>query len=61
MFNVPDPAVLIPLMFLIGVLPLAMVMMTAYTKIVVVLSLLKTHSVCSKSLPPSSPTAWLWF
>jgi type III secretion protein R len=55
MFNVPDPAVLIPLMFLIGVLPLAMVMMTAYTKIVVVLSLLK-NALGLQQVPPAIVT-----
>ena len=55
MFNVPDPAVLIPLMFLIGVLPLALVMMTAYTKIVVVLSLLK-NALGLQQVPPAIVT-----
>jgi type III secretion protein R len=55
MFNVPDPAVLIPLMFLLGVLPLAMVMMTAYTKIVVVLSLLK-NALGLQQVPPAIVT-----
>jgi type III secretion protein R len=55
MFNVPDPAILIPLMFLIGVLPLALVMMTAYTKIVVVLSLLK-NALGLQQVPPAIVT-----
>ena len=41
MFNLPDPALFIPLIFALGVLPVAVVMVTSYTKIVVVLSLLK--------------------
>ena len=55
MFNVPDPAVLVPLMFLIGVLPIALVMMTAYTKIVVVLSLLK-NALGLQQVPPAIVT-----
>lgn len=55
MFNVPDPAVLVPLLFLIGVLPLALVMMTAYTKIVVVLSLLK-NALGLQQVPPAIVT-----
>jgi type III secretion protein R len=55
MFNVPDPAVLVPLMFLIGVLPIVIVMMTAYTKIVVVLSLLK-NALGLQQVPPAIVT-----
>jgi type III secretion protein R len=55
MFNVPDPAVLVPLIFLIGVLPIVIVMMTAYTKIVVVLSLLK-NALGLQQVPPAIVT-----
>jgi type III secretion protein R len=54
-FNVPDPAVLVPLMFLIGVLPIVIVMLTAYTKIVVVLSLLK-NALGLQQVPPAIVT-----
>jgi type III secretion protein R len=55
MIDVPDPAVLVPLMFFIGVLPILMVMMTAYTKIVVVLSLLK-NALGLQQVPPAIVT-----
>jgi type III secretion protein R len=55
MFNVPDPAVLVPLMFFIGVLPIFIVMLTAYTKIVVVLSLLK-NALGLQQVPPAIVT-----
>lgn len=55
MFNVPDPAVLVPLIFLIGILPIVIVMMTAYTKIVVVLSLLK-NALGLQQVPPAIVT-----
>jgi type III secretion protein R len=55
MFSVPDPAVLVPLFFLIGVLPILLVMVTSYTKIVVVLSLLK-NALGLQQVPPAIVT-----
>ena len=55
MFTLPDPAVLIPLFFLIGVLPIGLVMVTSYTKIVVVLSLLK-NALGLQQVPPAIVT-----
>ena len=55
MFTLPDAAVLIPLVFLIGVLPLGLVMVTSYTKIVVVLSLLK-NALGLQQVPPAIVT-----
>jgi type III secretion protein R len=55
MIDVPDPAVLVPLLFFIGVLPIMIVMMTAYTKIVVVLSLLK-NALGLQQVPPAIVT-----
>jgi type III secretion protein R len=55
MFNLPDPALLVPLYFLIGVLPIGLVMLTSYTKIVVVLSLLK-NALGLQQVPPAIVT-----
>jgi type III secretion protein R len=55
MFNFPDPAIYIPLIFAIGVFPIALVMMTSYTKIVVVLSLLK-NALGLQQVPPTIVT-----
>ena len=55
MFTLPDPSVLIPLFFVIGVLPIGLVMLTAYTKIVVVLSLLK-NALGLQQVPPAIVT-----
>jgi type III secretion protein R len=53
--NFPDPAIIIPLIFAIGVFPIALVMVTAYTKIVVVLSLLK-NALGLQQVPPAMVT-----
>lgn len=53
--NFPDPAIIIPLIFAIGVFPIALVMVTAYTKIVVVLSLLK-NALGLQQVPPAIVT-----
>jgi type III secretion protein R len=55
MFNLPDPALFIPLIFALGVLPVAVVMVTSYTKIVVVLSLLK-NALGVQQVPPAIVT-----
>lgn len=55
MFNFPDPAVFIPLIFALGVLPVALVMVSSYTKIVVVLSLLK-NALGLQQVPPAIVT-----
>ena len=55
MFSLPDPAVLVPLVFLVGVLPIGLVMLTSYTKIVVVLSLLK-NALGLQQVPPAIVT-----
>jgi type III secretion protein R len=55
MFSMPDPSVLVPLFFLLGVLPIIMVMVTSYTKIVVVLSLLK-NALGLQQVPPAIVT-----
>jgi type III secretion protein R len=55
MFSLPDPAVLVPLFFLIGILPIGLVMLTSYTKIVVVLSLLK-NALGLQQVPPAIVT-----
>lgn len=55
MFNFPDPAVFIPLIFALGVLPVAVVMLTSYAKIVVVLSLLK-NALGLQQVPPAIVT-----
>ena len=55
MFNFPDPAVFIPLIFALGVMPVALVMMTSYTKIIVVLSLLK-NALGLQQVPPAIVT-----
>jgi type III secretion protein R len=54
-YSLPDPAVLIPLFFAIGILPIAVVMATSYTKIVVVLSLLK-NALGLQQVPPAIVT-----
>jgi type III secretion protein R len=53
--NFPDPALYIPLIFALGVFPIALVMMTSYTKIVVVLSLLK-NALGLQQVPPAIVT-----
>jgi type III secretion protein R len=53
--NLPDPAVLIPLIFALGLLPIALVMLTSYTKIVVVFSLLK-NALGLQQVPPAVVT-----
>jgi type III secretion protein R len=53
--NFPDPAIYIPLIFAIGVFPIALVMATSYTKIVVVLSLLK-NALGLQQVPPAIVT-----
>jgi type III secretion protein R len=53
--NVPDPAIFIPLFFAIGVFPIALVMVTSYTKIVVVLALLK-NALGLQQVPPTIVT-----
>lgn len=55
MFNFPDPAAFIPLIFVLGVLPVAVVMVTSYAKIVVVLSLLK-NALGLQQVPPAIVT-----
>jgi type III secretion protein R len=55
MFNFPDPAVYIPLIFALGVMPVAMVMGTSFAKIVVVLSLLK-NALGLQQVPPAIVT-----
>jgi type III secretion protein R len=55
MFNFPDPAVFIPLIFALGVMPVAVVMVTSYAKIVVVLSLLK-NALGLQQVPPAIVT-----
>jgi type III secretion protein R len=55
MFNLPDPATYIPLIFVLGVLPIALVMVTSYAKIVVVLSLLK-NALGLQQVPPAMVT-----
>ena len=50
-----DPAVLIPLVFVLGLMPLAVVMLTAYTKIVVVFSLLR-NALGLQQVPPTMVT-----
>lgn len=47
----PDPSLFIPLIFALGVLPIAVVMVTSYTKIVVVLALLK-NALGLQQVPP---------
>ena len=51
----PDPALFIPLIFAISIFPIALVMVTAYTKIVVVLSLLK-NALGLQQVPPAIVT-----
>jgi type III secretion protein R len=55
MFNFPDPAVFIPLIFVLGVMPVALVMVSSYAKIVVVLSLLK-NALGLQQVPPAIVT-----
>jgi type III secretion protein R len=55
MFTLPDASVLIPLFFLVGVMPIGLVMVTSYTKIVVVLSLLK-NALGLQQVPPAIVT-----
>jgi type III secretion protein R len=53
--NFPDPAIYIPLIFAISLFPVALVMVTSYTKIVVVLSLLK-NALGLQQVPPAIVT-----
>lgn len=53
--NFPDPAIFIPLIFAISLFPVALVMVTSYTKIVVVLSLLK-NALGLQQVPPAIVT-----
>jgi type III secretion protein R len=53
--NFPDPAIYIPLIFAIGLFPIGLVMVTSYTKIVVVLSLLK-NALGLQQVPPAIVT-----
>ncbi len=53
--NFPDPALFVPLIFAITVFPIALVMVTSYTKIVVVLSLLK-NALGLQQVPPAIVT-----
>jgi type III secretion protein R len=55
MFNFPDPAVFIPLIFVLGVMPVILVMVTSYSKIVVVMSLLK-NALGLQQVPPAIVT-----
>ncbi len=55
MFSMPDPAVVVPLLFVIGILPILLVMLTCYTKIVVVLALLKS-AMGLQQVPPAMVT-----
>ncbi len=55
MFNFPDPAVVIPLIFVLGIMPVLMVMVTSYSKIVVVMSLLK-NALGLQQVPPAIVT-----
>ncbi len=55
MFNFPDPAVIIPLIFVLGVMPVVLVMVTSYSKIVVVMSLLK-NALGLQQVPPAIVT-----
>ena len=55
MYGLPDPSILIPLFFAIGILPIAVVMATSYTKTVVVLSLLK-NALGLQQVPPAIVT-----
>lgn len=54
-FEYPAPGVVIPLLFLLGVLPVLVVMLTAYTKIVVVFLLLRTV-LGLQQVPPTMVT-----
>jgi type III secretion protein R len=51
----PDPAVTIPLLFFLGVLPVAVVMLTSYTKIVVVFAILR-NALGLQGVPPNIVT-----
>jgi type III secretion protein R len=53
--GVPDPAVLIPLLFVLGLVPMGVVMLTSYTKIVVVFSLLR-NALGLQQVPPTMVT-----
>lgn len=55
MFSLAEPAVFIPLIFAAGILPFAMVMVTSYTKVVVVLGLLK-NALGLQQVPPAAVT-----
>jgi type III secretion protein R len=53
--GVPDPAVTLPLLIVLGLLPVAVVMLTSYTKIVVVFSLLR-NALGLQQVPPTMVT-----
>lgn len=53
--GLPDPAVLIPLLFVLGLVPMGVVMLTSYTKIVVVFSLLR-NALGLQQVPPTMVT-----
>jgi type III secretion protein R len=55
MFSFPDPAVLVPLVFAIGIGPILLVMLTSYTKVVVVLTLLR-QALGLQQVPPAIVT-----
>ena len=55
MFNFLDPAVIIPVIFVLGVMPVVLVMVTSYSKIVVVMSLLK-NALGLQQVPPAIVT-----
>jgi type III secretion protein R len=53
--GVPDPAVTIPLLIVLGLLPVAVVMLTSYTKIVVVFAILR-NALGLQGVPPNLVT-----
>lgn len=53
--NLPDPATLIPLLFALSVIPVLVVMVTSYTKLVVVFSLMR-HALGLQQVPPPMVT-----
>lgn len=52
MFNLLEPAQLIPLFFALSIFPIAIIMLTSFSKIVIVLSLLKT-AMGLQQVPPA--------
>ncbi|MEY3271714.1 MAG: Flagellar biosynthetic protein fliP precursor [Pseudomonadota bacterium] len=53
--GVPDPAVTIPLLIVLGLLPVVVVMLTSYTKIVVVFAILR-NALGLQGVPPNLVT-----